>query len=1093
MIQIMPNIRKWIFNRKNLQQQVGKIDKSNIPNIQEKLLVANKWAGLAITGEIKSRKEMEMQGIFLFDIFGKILGYKDFAGWPKLWNLNQEQTTDAGKSADGSLGFFSEDSNDIRAVIELKDANTILDEKQHRFNDNRTPVEQAFSYAPQSGKKCKWVIVSNFIELRLYHHLSSSEYEVFNIAELDKWENFARFWLLLSCDNLIAQAGNSFIDTLYDKNEADEQQVSKELYSTYKKIRVKLFEHLKQYNLGRPELMLLEKTQKLLDRFIFVCFCEDNRLLPEKVFRSIIESARKSFSRSDTKIWRELKDLFEAINLGSPAHNINKFNGGLFEADNILDSLDIRDDILEEMALLSDYDYESDVDVNILGHIFEQSISDIEELKAGIENKDFDKSKSKRKKEGIYYTPEYITRYIVENAVGGWLDDRKKELGVGELPELNDEDWEIIRRRLNKPNTKISDNVRRHLEFWLAYREKLRNIKVLDPACGSGAFLNQAFNFLYAEGQKVNDKIAELSGGQHEIFQLDKHILSNNLYGVDLNRESVEITKLSLWIKTANKYSELTALDNNIKCGNSLIDDPAVAGDKAFNWFREFPEVFPGYRDYSEKRYIVPGYEVKTIEEIRQRRLQEPVAEYMGVLPDAEPMVISEPSYSYKSGSKGFEKHGFDVIIGNPPYGALLSKSEQEYYKYKFNVGSTDTAILFIKNSIMLLKKRGLLGFIIPKAFVFASNYKKIRDITIENLVILADCRKVWSEVLLEQVVVIFKMEVTSTYESESLLSSKFESFGKFNKSLLVKFGLLLNGVNKDEMFIAERILKDSMTLNDIALNQRGEMLQSFIEINNLKNPIIVNADYYNIIGGAEINRFSVKRYKGVIKKDNVRTEKAFINTNSLLVQNIIAHIDNPVGHIQITACLPFDTKDILLDTINQLTCKENYSNKYLWCILNSKLINWYTYRFIFGKAIRTMHFDNSVTNRIPVKLIPPESQQPFIEKAGIMLEKNKELQEVKNKFTGLLKNDFNLEKLTPKLQNWTELTWASFTQELKKLKIDLRGEAKEDWYDRFNRLGAKAREIKQVIDTTDKEIDKLVYELYGLTNEEIRIVEGEG
>ena len=720
----MPNIRKWIFNRKNLQYQVSKIDKNSIPNLQEKLQIVNKWAGLAGTGEIKSRKETEMQGIFLFDIFGKILGYKDFAGWPKLWNLNQEQTTDAGKSADGSLGFFTEDSKDIRVVIELKDANTNLDEKQHRFNDNRTPVEQAFSYAPQSGKRCKWVIVSNFLEIRLYHHLSSSEYEVFNIAELGRWENFSRFWLLLSCESLIAQAGNSPVDTMYEKNEADEQQVSKELYATYKKIRLKLFEHLKQYNPGRPELMLLEKTQKLLDRFIFVCFCEDNRMLPEKVFRQIIESKKKSFVKSGSETWKELKGLFEAINLGSPAHNINKFDGGLFEADNILDSLDIRDDILEEMALLSDYDYESDVDVNILGHIFEQSISDIEEMKfnivvategmagdirvtEGFSSQRFDKSKSKRKKEGIYYTPEYITRYIVENAVGGWLDDRKKELGFYELPELTDEDRETIRKRLNKPNTKISDNVRRHLEFWLAYREKLRNIKVLDPACGSGAFLNQAFNFLYAEGQKVNEKIAELSGGQHEIFQLDKHILTNNLYGVDLNRESVEITKLSLWIKTANKYSELTALDNNIKCGNSLIDDPEIAGDKAFNWFREFPGVFPGYRDYSEKRYIVPGYEVKTIEEIRQRMLQEPIAEYMGAPPATEPMVISEPSYSYKAGSKGFEKHGFDVVIGNPPYGTTFSENEKKYLNnFDSVVPDYEIYAYFISKGLQTLKSK---------------------------------------------------------------------------------------------------------------------------------------------------------------------------------------------------------------------------------------------------------------------------------------------------------------------------------------------------------------------------------------------------
>ncbi|MGA2298712.1 MAG: hypothetical protein ABSG15_14285, partial [FCB group bacterium] len=246
---------------------------------------------------------------------------------------------------------------------------------------------------------------------------------------------------------------------------------------TFKAIRIKLYEHLKRYNTEKPELLLLEKTQKLLDRFIFICFCEDNRLLPEKTFKGIIETGKKSFSISETKIWNELKGLFHVIDVGSPSHNINQFNGGLFATDKDLEELIIRDDILEEIAKLTVYDFESDVDVNILGHIFEQSISDIEEIKAGIEGKDFDKKTSKRKKEGIYYTPEYITKYIVENAVGGWLYDRKRELGFYELPEISTEDFKAIKKVKGK--FQLNERLQKHLEFWLAYRERLMNIKVL--------------------------------------------------------------------------------------------------------------------------------------------------------------------------------------------------------------------------------------------------------------------------------------------------------------------------------------------------------------------------------------------------------------------------------------------------------------------------------------------------------------------------------------------------------------------------------------------------------------------------------------
>ena len=120
---------------------------------------------------------------------------------------------------------------------------------------------------------------------------------------------------------------------------------------------------------------------------------------------------------------------------------------------------------------------------------------------------------------------------------------------------------------------------------------KLTSIKVLGPACGSGAFLNQAFDFLYAEGQRVNKEIAKFKGMQFSLFGLDKDILKNNIFGVDLNAESVEITKLSLWLKTAKKTDPLTSLDDNIKCGNSLIDDKEIAGEKAFKWEVEFKEI----------------------------------------------------------------------------------------------------------------------------------------------------------------------------------------------------------------------------------------------------------------------------------------------------------------------------------------------------------------------------------------------------------------------------------------------------------------------------------------------------------------------
>jgi len=313
---------------------LSRIEKNSVPDLKDRQDVINDWINYIQSGNIDFTKETALQGKFLDDIFSKALGYKSRIKNTEQWNINQEQlTTIDSKFADGSLGFFSKSKEDVKVVIELKGSNISLDEKQHRHNDTRTPIEQAFSYQHKIGSKCKWIIVSNYKEIRLYNHSSSTEFEVFNITELGNWEQFKRFYFLLSVENLISITGDSIIDTLYAKNEVEEVNISKQFYLDFKQIRTKLFEHLKQNNPDKPELLLLEKTQKFLDRFIFLSFCEDNRLLPEKTFKQIIETGKRSYAFSETKIWNELKGLFQAINVGSPPHNINKFNGGLFAID----------------------------------------------------------------------------------------------------------------------------------------------------------------------------------------------------------------------------------------------------------------------------------------------------------------------------------------------------------------------------------------------------------------------------------------------------------------------------------------------------------------------------------------------------------------------------------------------------------------------------------------------------------------------------------------------------------------------------------------------------------------------------------------
>jgi tRNA1(Val) A37 N6-methylase TrmN6 len=198
-----------------------------------------------------------------------------------------------------------------------------------------------------------------------------------------------------------------------------------------------------------------------------------------------------------------------------------------------LDNLIIEDKIWDKINELGRYDFKSDLNINILGHIFEQSISDIERVKKELKGEVLEKSKSKQKKDGIYYTPTFITEYITNTC----LDEYVNNGGV------------------------------------------LENVKILDPACGSGAFLNQAYDSLFKRLNLLQNSDFML---ETKIKDLASSILNNNLYGVDLQAESVEIAKLSLWLKTARSDRKLQNLDQNIKQGDSLLE---------FNWDQEFSSI----------------------------------------------------------------------------------------------------------------------------------------------------------------------------------------------------------------------------------------------------------------------------------------------------------------------------------------------------------------------------------------------------------------------------------------------------------------------------------------------------------------------
>ncbi len=1090
-------IHQPIFAKKYISSKLNAYDIGRVKDLASKKEIISRWIESIEKGIVNASKETSLQADFLNDIFGTVLGY-EYHRETGSFNLEKEtKSITDGTFADGALGFFEYQNGkinyDVRAVIELKDAQTQLDAKQHyKSGTQDTPVAQAFSYASKAGGKCRWVIVSNFLEICLYHHSDQSRFELFTLKELLQPDNLKRLFFLLQKENLIAKDGKSFIDSFYEKRQAEEQEITKKFYAEYKSVRAELFNHLKEHNPDKEELLLFTKSQKLLDRIVFVCFCEDVNLLPNYIFRQIIKAVKSSFDISDTRIWNQIKGLFHSIDKGNPDRNINKYDGGLFAEDSELDSLVIKDGILEKVIELSEYDFASDLNVNILGHIFEQSISDIEEIKADIIGQSFDKSKGKRKKEGVYYTPEYITRYIVKEAVGGWLEDRKKELGFYELPELSEEDKASI--KLSKSNKlTYNGNVKRHIGFWNAYKEKLAGIKVLDPACGSGAFLIQVFDYLYSEGQSVNKNLSELMLGQTTLEDLNETILKNNIYGVDINDESVEITKLSLWLKTARKDKELTDLDDNIKCGNSLIDDPEVAGDKAFNWFLEFPSVFPGYRDYS-KKHSAPEYRHLTIEEIRERNIQEPEISYSAVPENFNKREIHDPSYSYKPHSKGFQKYGFDVIVGNPPY-VMFSP---DYFKcYNFTKGNNNTYVAFIEKILSLIKVNySYIGYIIPNTWFAGDNYLTFRSHLLSNTNLSQIIQLPYDifQAYIDTSIVIIKNNIFSgismTYQFDIHADKGYIDVKKFNlfkQKIWLNFGKIF--LNPYLLKIGDKVWHSDKNalLGNIASVNRGTLPPKDFELSKEKNRKY-NIKWFN----KQVFRYIIDDLDNVdvyVSYSELRENKPIelFSKEKILARQLMSR--------QFRMNLTYLNEEFAfkknLYAIYEIS--NNFFIKYILCVLNSKLFSFCQVNFNLSlqrddfPAFSLQDFKN-----FPIPNISLDNQRPFIEKADIMLDKNKELQEVRKAFLDYFCGQYAIEKPSAKLQNWHELSFDGFLTELKKKRVKLSSTDKFDLKPLFDREKAKAEEISNIISATDAEIDRMVYNLYGLTEEEIKIVEGE-
>lgn len=823
---------------------------------------------------------------------------------------------------------------------------------------------------------------------------------------------------------------------LKEKSANFELQISKELYRDFSIFRNHLFENIVKKNLHVEKSQLLRLTQKLCDRIIFILFAEDRGLLRHNTIKEIREEF-KGQKFTSYALYDIYKFYFNAINEGNEKLGIPKYNGGLFANDELLDSLIIEDIHLDmEAQKLSDYDFASEISVNILGHIFEQSLTDLEEIQANIDNADFDKKQGKRKKDGVFYTPEYITRYIVENTLGRLCEEKRELLQIG---------GEILIPTNSKKLTKAEQA---HKQNILDYREWLTNLKILDPACGSGAFLNQALEFLIKEHTLVRDMLLpfeDLTLG----YEIEKEILEHNLYGVDINEDAVEIAKLSLWLRTAHKGRELTSLANKIKCGNSLIDDKTVSPN-AFVWEEEFAEIFA--------------------------------------------------------------QGGFDVVIGNPPYGASLSNEDKNFFytKYKTVEYQLDTYTLFMEKAHSILKQNGKLGLIIPSTWLTMFYFKNLRKYLIENSYFesaLLFRYQVFEDVTAETLIITLsknqsqneKISINYFDNANEVYKKQYKNISQneWLNSYEIGFNILFEG---SKLNVINKIVENSIELEksvNVTVGIKPYQANKGIPKqtkDDVKNRVCdatykIDETYYNYIVGGSINKFIINPSKTDWLKYGKFLAEPRQSLNFFQKKIMVRQTSD-----RIISAIDYQGLLSLNNVHNIVIINEVLKYETLVCILNSKLMDFY-YKFLVPEEGRTFAEVKAVNlKRLPLKNIDENfNQVPFIQKADQMLSLNKQLQETKQNFT----NELGLEKLTKKLQNFEELEFEEFVSEYakaKKLKFaDKLAERnfKQEWQAIFENDKILTCRLKDEIVKTDKEIDEMVYKLYDLSEDEIKIVEG--